>query len=459
MRLLRLLVPVCLACLLTGVPVGLAQTPGATVVVKVSGEVKVEKADGQSVAAAPDMALSAGDTIRTGAASAVTLKMGEGNTIALQENASLKIEALPKPAEGVEAGAAATPRLEAKPAPTLNLLSGSLLGRLKNLPKGSKVTIGTSTSMAGIEGTTFSVTATPNAADSTVAVMEGVVLVESRGESNKSVVVGARKMTRVSEWGKTTITATGSGVPSGRYRPIPVFRDNLEIRVARARAGGKTQDEAVKKAREVLSGRILRAKVGPETSVASWLVGKDEAYARLAAFVGGSTIMPAGVLPDGTVEVTAEVNIADLDRVLEQKVPLFEGAVVPVEDLKYSLAIGARERLTAERAATLDAQRKLLETIQGAQITSSTTVQDFALQSDVIRSKVEGVLRGAKTLSTQYFSDGTVEVTLGVEGAMVAEEINRAAQKDVLGRNYLCKPCMMDLPDYEQLRTFEAEQK
>ena len=40
----------------------------------------------------------------------------------------------------------------------------------------------------------------------------------------------------------------------------------------------------------------------------------------------------------------------------------------------------------------------------------------------------------------------------------LAEEINRAAQKDVLGRNCLCKPWAMDLPDYEQLRTFGGEQ-
>ena len=49
------------------------------------------------------------------------------------------------------------------------------------------------------------------------------------------------------------------------------------------------------------------------------------------------------------VEVDAEVNLQDLDRVLEQKVPIFEGAVVPVDDIKYSMNFGPRERLTAER--------------------------------------------------------------------------------------------------------------
>ena len=445
MKLRQFLAVASVAFLLPFASALLAQTPSA-VVVKMSGDVKVQKADGQAAPAAADMVLQAGDTVSTSPNSAVTLKMGEGNVIALQENASLQVGAPSKPAEG------------AAPGPALNLLKGSLLGRLKNVPKGGKVSIGTSTSMAGIEGTTFSVTAAANGSASTVSVMEGVVVVESRDEQNKSVVVGARKMTRVSEWGKTMITATGSGVPSGRYRPIPVFRDDVQINVVRARGAGKTQAEAERNARSVLSGRILRAKVGPETSVADWLVGKDDAYARLAAFVAASKAVPAGVQPDGTIEVQAEAGLSDLDRVLEQKVPIFEGAVVNVDDLKYSLSIGARERLTAERAATLDAQRKLLEKIQGVQISSTTTVQDFALQSDVIRSKVEGLLRGAETLGTQYFSDGTVEVTMGVRGPALEEEINRAAQKDVLGRNCLCKPWAMDLPDYEQLRTFGGEQ-
>ena len=279
----------------------LGQTPESAVVMKVTGDVKVERADGPSVAAVPEMVLKAGDTLRTGPAGAATLKLGEGNVIALQENARMQIGA------------------SAQPAPSLTLLSGSLLGRLKNVPKGGKVSIGTSTSMAGIEGTTFSVSAAPEGGASSVAVAEGVVVVESRDEPNKSVVVGAQKTTRVSEWGKTTITATGSGVPSTQYRPIPVVRDNVEIKVVSARGAGKTREEAVKAARETLSGRILRAKIGPDMTVSDWLVGKDAAYARLAAFVAASAVMPAGVQPDGTFEVAAEANIGDLDRVWSKR--------------------------------------------------------------------------------------------------------------------------------------------
>lgn len=421
----------------------LAQTVDSAVVVKVSGDVKVEKTGGQPLPAAPDMSLVSGDKIRTGPASTVTLKLGDGNLLALKENSFLEIGAV-----------AATEQPGTKPPPTLNLLSGTLLGRLKNVPRGGKVTIGTSTSMAGIEGTTFSVSASPASGESTVCVMEGAVLVESQGEQNKSVVVGARKMTRVSEWAKTIITATGAGVPSGRYRPIPVMRDNVQINVVRAMGSGATREEAEKKARDTLSGRLLRAKIGPEQSVADWLVGKDEVYERLAAFVAAAKVFVTTVLPDGSIEVGVEVNTSDFNRVLEQEVPIFEGAVVSVDEMRYSLTFGARERLTAERAATLDAQRKLLEIIHGVQITSQTTVQDFALQSDVIKSKVEGLLRGAETLKTEYFSDGTVEVTMCVRGPRLVDEINSAAKKDVLGRNYLSKPRMLDLVDYEQLRAF-----
>ncbi len=424
----------------------LGQTPQPAVIMKMTGDVKVLLTDGQVVPASLEMVLKNGDTVRTGPAASVLLKLGEGNTVALQENSELRIGTPPpKPAEQ---GAS-------KPPPSLTLLGGALLGRLKNVPQG-KVSIGTSTSMAGIEGTTFAITASNGGGESSVAVMEGVVSVESRGDAGRSAVVGARKMTRVSEWSKTVLKATGAGVPTGRYKPIPVYRDETQIYVVRARGVGKTSDEAARNARETLSGRILRAKVAPEMTVADWLVGKDDAYARLAAFVGAAAVRPATVLPDGAVEVIAEAGISDLDRVLEQRVPIFEGAVVTIDELKYSLYFGARERLTAERAATVDAQRKLLETIQGVQITSDSTVEDFALKNDVIKSRVEGVLRGAETLNTQYFSDGTVEVTMGIRGPALVEEINRAAQKDLLGRNYLAKPTTMDLPAYEELRKFGA---
>ena len=76
-------------------------------------------------------------------------------------------------------------------------------------------------------------------------------------------------------------------------------------------------------------------------------------------------------------------------------------------------AIGTPQaRPMALRAAKMDAYRNLLEITKGVQITSETLVRDFVVESDVIRSQVEGLVNGAQVVNQDYLSDGTVEVTL-----------------------------------------------
>jgi len=52
-------------------------------------------------------------------------------------------------------------------------------------------------------------------------------------------------------------------------------------------------------------------------------------------------------------------------------------------------------KMMARRAAKVDAQRNLLETLEGVRVTSGTTVKDFQLESDLIANRVKGMLRGA----------------------------------------------------------------
>ena len=55
----------------------------------------------------------------------------------------------------------------------------------------------------------------------------------------------------------------------------------------------------------------------------------------------------------------------------------------------------SQARLLATRAARVDAQRNLLETINGVRVTAGTTVKDMALESDIIGTRVKGMLQGA----------------------------------------------------------------
>ena len=74
----------------------------------------------------------------------------------------------------------------------------------------------------------------------------------------------------------------------------------------------------------------------------------------------------------------------------------------------------AQARLMTERAAKLDAYRNLLEQAFGVAIRAKSTVRDFILKNDTIRSRVEAYIRGAKVVDTQYKDDGGVEVEMEV---------------------------------------------
>ncbi len=74
----------------------------------------------------------------------------------------------------------------------------------------------------------------------------------------------------------------------------------------------------------------------------------------------------------------------------------------------------AAARLGAERAAKADALRNILETLKGVRIDSQTLVVNAMTQNDVIRTQVQGIVRGAKVVNTRYLSDGAVEVTVEI---------------------------------------------
>ncbi len=74
----------------------------------------------------------------------------------------------------------------------------------------------------------------------------------------------------------------------------------------------------------------------------------------------------------------------------------------------------AQSRMMAERAAKVDAYRNLLETVKGVRVDAATLVENMMVSSDVIKVKVEGVVKGARVLKTSQQPDGGAEVVLGI---------------------------------------------
>lgn len=74
----------------------------------------------------------------------------------------------------------------------------------------------------------------------------------------------------------------------------------------------------------------------------------------------------------------------------------------------------AQARLMARRAAITDAYRQLAEYVGGVNVDAETTVDMAAVQSDVVKTRVNATIRGARIVDERQTSDGGYEVTLEV---------------------------------------------
>lgn len=73
-----------------------------------------------------------------------------------------------------------------------------------------------------------------------------------------------------------------------------------------------------------------------------------------------------------------------------------------------------RAKLMARRAAVVDAQRNLVETIKGTAVDAETIVNNYITQSDVVKTKVAGIVTGARVVSEEITSDGNYHVVMTV---------------------------------------------
>lgn len=72
----------------------------------------------------------------------------------------------------------------------------------------------------------------------------------------------------------------------------------------------------------------------------------------------------------------------------------------------------AQAQLMATRGAVVDAQRNLLEIIEGVKVTGETTVKDMVTESDVVKTRVEGVVKNARVIGEPIIRNGIATVTM-----------------------------------------------
>jgi hypothetical protein len=112
----------------------------------------------------------------------------------------------------------------------------------------------------------------------------------------------------------------------------------------------------------------------------------------------------------------------------------------------------ARAKMMARRAAIMDAQRNLVEIIKGATVDADSTMNNFLLQSDIVKTKVNGVITGARVVS-EGLEDGGYHVVLSVPEYGVGSVAEVAI--DTKMGNYTPEP--VPAPSATAIKTYKPE--
>ncbi len=224
-----------------------------------------------------------------------------------------------------------------------------------------------------------------------------------------------------------------------------------------------------------LAETVYGVRITSDTYVRDFVMESDEIRASLDTFVRGIRLGQPRYYDDGVCEVDAEVTVAKLVTTIKElhrthyhgnkitttdienikqtvKTDVFRvtGSGVPRPELPPDLpegtldvitplplgymprisvppiwkAVGPQSRLIAERAAELDAMRKLLEHIKGVRLTSDTLVRDFITESDEISAQANGIVIGATVRKRYLHHDELIaEVTMEVPVEKVITKI------------------------------------
>ncbi|MEW6417298.1 MAG: FecR domain-containing protein [Nitrospirota bacterium] len=122
----------------------------------------------------------------------------------------------------------------------------------------------------------------------------------------------------------------------------------------------------------------------------------------------GKPPTPAVVAPPEVIQVFYKKTLAPDERwgpvILKAK-----GSALPPPGVSP-----VQSRLMALRAAKVEALRNLLEQVYGVTIVSNSSVEDFALKNDTIKSGVDAFIKGAWVSEERLLADGSYEVEMEI---------------------------------------------
>lgn len=411
---------------------------GSAKVTKIYGTVEENKKEkGVWQNAAKDDLLVENDMLRTGLNSYAEMEIGAGNSVRLKEKSQITVKSIESEMENPDGSVIKLT--------DFNLLDGEMVLKLNNLPKSTLVQVSSPTAVAGARGTAFSTKYNSTDQMTSVGVLDHAVSVSSAGEQGKEVLVTQYKKVSVTPWALATPQVRGGGILSEKILGKQ-FIENAKNSFMEAEGAGDTEESAKTNAYYNLSKKVLSISVAPERRIEDILNDDVSICQPLYSYIAKAEISAKGE-GEGKFTVKLKLELGAISDIIKTKLPPMPSIVKPISLKEYGETFGAQARVTTERAAQLDGYRKLAELMFGTVIKSETTLQDMAITNDKITNTVEGVVKGAEILSTQYFSDGSVTVVMAIRADLVRLEVAKITG-EIFGLNFMTKPVVIDIDDF-----------
>lgn len=163
--------------------------------------------------------------------------------------------------------------------------------------------------------------------------------------------------------------------------------------------------------------------------VRSGIVTQATFLALILAGCGTGPRSAMDALPDHASATTRQyAQVKDMMDTLEPRVEIKRDALMPAPLIGRGFAQVARQpgeslnqrRLLAMRAARLEALRDLTEQVHGVRLTSDSLLRDAILRDDRLAARVEGSLRGARTVAIEPRGEDGYAVTMQIDADTVA---------------------------------------
>ena len=129
------------------------------------------------------------------------------------------------------------------------------------------------------------------------------------------------------------------------------------------------------------------------------------------------------LLPATIVAAETNVNVTVLSSDISLAGTEIKGSINWDKGAVQAIGIGvpsiqshsqAQANAMARRAAVVDAYRNLLEAVGEVRVEAATTIKNFELESDVVKTRISGLVQGAHIVNEQQMPDGSYQVTMEI---------------------------------------------